>query len=153
MGYVLWSRRSHKLGTWCGYRSIIRIVVHCFQVHCNGRLSSCGCCDSLPRKERAGRKAHGQLGLSVCIGMRARPFRSSVASREREKDLEDFAVWLAPFSLLEMAFFLPPSAFSCFFPPFFSLDTSGLDFVFSALLQVRRWAFRPLCQEHCLCWF
>jgi hypothetical protein len=44
-------------------------------------------CDSLPRKERAGRMAHRQLGLSVCIGMRARPSRFSVASRETSRTL------------------------------------------------------------------
>jgi hypothetical protein len=85
-------------------------------------------CDSLPRKERAGRMAHRQLGLSVCIGMRARPSRFSVASRETSRTL--LFGWSFPIGNDS----LPRSvgvflSLFCFFSP---LDTSELDFVFSA---------------------
>ena len=136
LGYVLGSRRSHKLGTWCGYTGIIRVVVHCFRVHCNGRLLFHGCCDSLPRKERAGRTAHRQLGLSACIGMRARPSRFSVAEREREREKPRGLYCLVGLSpLLEMVF-LPPSV-GLFLFLFFAFFFSGYQ-RFSALLMVVR---------------
>ena len=90
-------------------------------------------------KSRAGtdalfRKISWAARTSVCIGMRARPSRFSVASREPSRTLP-FG-WLF-FPLLENGLsFLPLSAFSLSLFAFFfpSLDTSGLDFFFPALL-------------------
>jgi hypothetical protein len=98
-------------------------------------------CDSLPRKERAGRMAHRQLGLSVCIGMRARPSRFSVASRETSRTL--LFGWSFPIGNDS----LPRSVgvFLSLFCFFFPLDTSELDFVFSADDEFSS----SLCLEYC----
>jgi hypothetical protein len=106
-------------------------------VHCNGRLFSRGC---LAAQERAGSEQKlfskeswaAAAWMSVCIGMRARPSRFSVASRETPRIL-----------LVSLAFFPVGNGLSAF-PVSFSAFFSGYQracLFFSVLLSSAKMSF------------
>jgi hypothetical protein len=116
---------------WCGYKGIIRVVVHCFRVYCNGRLFSCGCL----RQLAAHRKSRVGTSWSVWdVGV----------YRDARKTFSFFRRFArATSGTLLFGWPFPPfwrwlsSTLSCFFFCFFFLDTSGLVFFSRATFSAK----------------